>query len=93
MTTHDPTLGHAIWLPKMSRKSSYAQIVAWLKEEGDRVQRGDAILVMETDKATIELQAQVSGILIQVLCPAGQWLPISMPVGVIRSDASLESEK
>ncbi len=74
---------HEIRLPRLHRKSAYARIVAWLKEEGDTVRRGDALLIMETDKATVELQAEVPGVLTAVLQAAGEWVPVQSRVGLI----------
>jgi len=50
------------FMPKMSDHMDAGVIVAWLVKEGDRVEKGDALLEIETDKATVELEAPASGI-------------------------------
>jgi pyruvate/2-oxoglutarate dehydrogenase complex dihydrolipoamide acyltransferase (E2) component len=77
---------HNIVLPQLHRKSDYARVVAWLKEEGDRVRRGESILMMETGKGIVELQAEVGGLLTNVIQRAGEWVPVRTRVGVIRVD-------
>ena len=76
---------HDIVLPRLHRRSGYGRIVAWLKEQGDLVRRGDSLLIMETDKATVELHAEVSGVLIEVGQAAGEWVPVFTRVGSIRA--------
>lgn len=50
-------------------------ILEWQKKEGDRLQPGDSIALIETDKATITWEAQEEGYLAKILVPEGE-LPI-----------------
>lgn len=77
---------HEIVLPQIRRDLTSCLIVAWLKEEGQRIKRGNSLLVMETVKATIELQAEVSGTLTGILQPAGEWICVPATVGIITLD-------
>jgi pyruvate dehydrogenase E2 component (dihydrolipoamide acetyltransferase) len=74
---------HEILIPLYRRDRPECRIVEWLRTEGMKVRRGDPLLVLETDKATIELEAEVSGILSQIHYPAGVWIKAPAPVGVI----------
>jgi pyruvate dehydrogenase E2 component (dihydrolipoamide acetyltransferase) len=69
-------------MPQVSVRQRKAELVRWLKNEGDRVYLGDALAEVDTDKALIELQALVSGVLRKTLVREGesatwgQWLAI-----------------
>jgi pyruvate dehydrogenase E2 component (dihydrolipoamide acetyltransferase) len=58
-------------------------IVEWLKKEGDRVERGEAILVVETDKANVDVEAPENGVLLRILTPEGTDAPIGAPLAII----------
>ncbi len=51
------------------------KIIKWLKKEGDRVQSGDILAEVETDKADVEMEAFGSGVLRKILQPAGSTVP------------------
>lgn len=48
----------------------------WLKQVGDEVERGEAIVEVETDKATIEMEASQSGRLVEIVAEAGAEVPV-----------------
>ena len=54
-------------VPEVGESITEVQIGAWLKNEGDAVERDEALVEIESDKATLELPAPVSGTLSQVL--------------------------
>jgi len=58
-------------------------IVEWLIKEGDAVQRGDSIFIVEADKVTTEVEAPASGTLSKVLVPEGIEVPVLTVVGLI----------
>jgi pyruvate dehydrogenase E2 component (dihydrolipoamide acetyltransferase) len=60
-------------------------IVAWHKQPGDRVERGDVLAEIETDKATMDLEAYDAGVLEQIVVPAGETVPIGTVVAVVGS--------
>jgi len=60
-----------IRLPEIAADMKEADLVAWLVAPGDRVQQGDVIVEVETDKATVELESPASGTLLEILVPAG----------------------
>lgn len=75
---------HEIVLPKLRGRATYYKVVAWLKEEGDQISPGDSLLIMETDKATVELAAEVAGVLTEIIHFAGEWVEIPSTVGLIK---------
>ena len=74
---------HQIFIPKVSNNVEICRLIEWRKEEGDKIEAGDTILVYETQKASMSLEASVTGILKQILVPSGEWINISSAVGII----------
>ncbi len=70
-------------MPKLSDAMVEGRVLQWLKKEGDRVQGGDALASIETDKAEIELEAFGSGVLRKVLVGDGQTVPVGQLIAVI----------
>jgi len=70
-------------MPKLSDAMQEGRILQWLKQEGDRVEGGDPIASIETDKAEIEMEAFGSGVLRKIVVPAGQSAPVGSLIGVI----------
>jgi pyruvate dehydrogenase E2 component (dihydrolipoamide acetyltransferase) len=60
-------------------------ILRWLKADGDHVERGEQLVEIETDKATLPYEADVSGVL-HILAAAGETLPIGRPIATIGED-------
>jgi len=58
-------------------------IVRWLKREGDSVEKGEPLFVLETEKAINEIEAPASGILRKILIPEGYVVPVSETVAII----------
>ena len=59
------------------------RIVVWHKQEGDRVERGENLLEVETDKATMEVESTVSGVLQKILVAAGETVPVNATLALI----------
>ncbi|MGA8547929.1 MAG: dihydrolipoamide acetyltransferase family protein [Mycobacterium sp.] len=72
-----------VLMPRLSDTMTEGVIGEWLKREGDVVQRGDTLAEIETDKATMELEAYDSGVLTRIIAPAGSTVPIGQPIAVI----------
>ncbi|MDB5047222.1 MAG: 2-oxoglutarate dehydrogenase, subunit, dihydrolipoamide succinyltransferase [Fibrobacteres bacterium] len=70
-------------VPKVGESITEVQIAEWLKKEGDRVERDGNVAVIETDKATVELPAPVSGILTKVLKAKGATAKVGEVIGYI----------
>jgi pyruvate dehydrogenase E2 component (dihydrolipoamide acetyltransferase) len=52
------------------------KMVAWLKQVGDTVDRGEPIAEVETDKATVEMEALTSGTLVEIVAQIGDDVPV-----------------
>ena len=70
-------------MPKLSEAMESGKIIKWLKKEGDRIQGGDILAEIETDKADVEMEAFGAGVLRKILVPAGEPAPIGALIGVI----------
>lgn len=72
-------------LPALGMAQDTGKIVEWLKAEGERVTEGEPLVVIETDKAAVDLEAPASGILTQVSAAAGEEVPVARVIAVILS--------
>jgi pyruvate dehydrogenase E2 component (dihydrolipoamide acetyltransferase) len=70
-------------MPRLSDTMTEGVITQWLKHEGDTVQAGDVLAEIETDKATMELEAYDSGTLTRILVQPGRTVPIGETIAVI----------
>ena len=70
-------------MPRLSDTMEEGELSRWLKQVGDTVQKGDVLAEIETDKATMDLEAFENGVLEQQLVAAGTMVPIGQPVAVI----------
>src|SRR5256712_8643608 len=70
-------------MPKLSEAMESGKIIKWLKKEGERVQGGDILAEVETDKADVEMEAFGGGVLRKILAPAGETVPVGVLIGVI----------
>jgi len=62
---------HNILMPALSPTMTEGKLAKWVKKEGDKVKAGDVIAEIETDKATMEVEAVDEGILAKIVVPAG----------------------
>jgi len=70
-------------MPKLSEAMETGKVIKWLRNEGDRVQSGDIVAEIETDKADVEMEAFGAGVLRKILVPAGERAPVGTLIGVI----------
>ncbi|MBI4247360.1 MAG: 2-oxo acid dehydrogenase subunit E2, partial [Candidatus Rokubacteria bacterium] len=72
-----------VQMPKLSEAMETGKILKWLKQEGERVQGGDILAEVETDKADVEMEAFGAGVLRKILVPAGSRAPVGALIAVI----------
>jgi pyruvate dehydrogenase E2 component (dihydrolipoamide acetyltransferase) len=70
-------------LPRLGQGMESGTIVRWLKAEGDRVDRDEALYELDTEKVTQEVEAGVSGVLLRILVAEGQEVAVGAPICVI----------
>ena len=72
-----------IFMPALSSTMTEGKIVEWLKQPGDRVERGESVLVVESDKADMDVESFEAGFLGAVLLPAGSTAPVGETIGLV----------
>ncbi|HMT14818.1 MAG TPA: biotin/lipoyl-binding protein, partial [Aestuariivirga sp.] len=80
-----------ILMPALSPTMEEGKLAKWLKQVGDTVKSGDVIAEIETDKATMEIEAVDEGPLSAILVPAGtEGVKVNTPIAVI-GDAAVDA--
>ena len=74
---------HEIFMPALSSTMTEGKIVEGLKKPGDKVERGESVLVVESDKADMDVESFNEGFLAAVLMPAGGTAPVGETIGLI----------
>ena len=88
MATHD------IFMPALSSTMTEGKIVEWLKQPGDKVERGESVLVVESDKADMDVESFQEGYLAAVLMPAGSTAPVGETIGlIVETEAEIADAK
>jgi pyruvate dehydrogenase E2 component (dihydrolipoamide acetyltransferase) len=77
-------------MPRLSDTMQEGTIAHWLKKPGDAIKKGDTLAEIETDKATMDLEAFDAGVLEQILVQEGETVPIGQAVAIIGSGASVQ---
>src|ERR1044071_2706232 len=70
-------------MPKLSPTMEEGQFARWLKKEGDKVSMGEPLAEIDTDKATMEMQALSNGVLRKILIQEGDSAPLGQPIAII----------
>jgi pyruvate dehydrogenase E2 component (dihydrolipoamide acetyltransferase) len=85
---------YEIFMPALSSTMTEGKIVEWLKQPGDRVERGESVLVVESDKADMDVEAFQEGYLAAVLMEAGGTAPVGETIGlIVESEAEIAEAK
>ena len=88
MATHD------IFMPALSSTMTEGKIVEWLKQPGEKVARGESVLVVESDKADMDVESFQEGYLAAVLMPAGSTAPVGETIGlIVETEAEIADAK
>lgn len=80
-----------ITMPRLSDTMQEGTITRWLKSPGDRVNKGEILGEIETDKATMDLEAYEAGVLEQILVQEGATVPIGQPIAIIGTGAGTKA--
>ena len=70
-------------LPRLGQGMESGTIVRWLKQEGDRVEKGEVLYELDTEKATQEVEAEASGVVLKILASEGEEVEVGKAVVVI----------
>ena len=76
-------MGYQVVMPQLGMTMTEGAVLRWLKGPGDRVEKGEPLFEVQTDKVEMEVEAPCSGVLTEVLVPVEQVVPVGSPVAVI----------
>ncbi len=80
-----------IEMPKLSDTMTTGKVISWMKHEGDRIESGDGIAEVETDKATMELECFENGTLLKIVAQPNESIQIGAPIAIIgKADENVE---
>src|SRR5919206_1508221 len=76
-----------VTLPEMGESVTEGTVAKWLKQPGDSVREGEALVEVTTDKVDAEVPAPASGKLLKILADAGQTITVGAPLAEIEVGA------
>jgi pyruvate dehydrogenase E2 component (dihydrolipoamide acetyltransferase) len=76
-------MADVVSMPKLGFDMAEGKLVRWVKSEGEAVQKGEVLAEIETDKATVEVEALVGGVVRKLLIPEDTSVPVGEPIAVI----------
>jgi len=75
-------------MPRLGSEMTEGTIVEWLKKEGDRVNKGEALFLVDTEKAVVEAESEAAGILKKILVSDNkQAIPVGQAVAIIETES------
>jgi len=77
-------------MPALGMAQEKGTLVRWLKAEGESITKGEPLMEVETDKATVEVEAPASGILASVTAAPGDEVPVGQRIAVILAQGTFE---
>jgi pyruvate/2-oxoglutarate dehydrogenase complex dihydrolipoamide acyltransferase (E2) component len=88
-------MSYVVVMPRLGQTMEVGEIVEWMKAEGDAVEKGEILLTIQSDKSTLEVEADYSGVLAKILATADNGeIPCFEPIGIIAApDETVEVEK
>ena len=86
-------MAELITMPKLGFDMAEGTLVRWVKVLGDEVNKGDVIAEIETDKATVEVESSVSGVMVKLVVDEGTTLPVNAPIAVVAQKGEEPSEE
>ncbi len=76
-------MGKEVVMPKLGLTMSKGKIVEWKKKEGDKVEAGEDIAIIETEKITTTIKAPISGIILKIYAKEGEEVPVGQIIAFI----------
>lgn len=85
---------HDIFMPALSSTMTEGKIVEWTKSPGDKVEKGETVLVVESDKADMDVESFNEGYLAVILVEAGEEAPVGSAIALVaETEAEIEEAK
>jgi pyruvate dehydrogenase E2 component (dihydrolipoamide acetyltransferase) len=76
-------MAEKIIMPQGGQDIMEGRVVRWIKSEGDKVQKGEVICEVETEKAVFEVESPVDGVLLKIIVPAGKVAQVFSAIGFV----------
>jgi pyruvate dehydrogenase E2 component (dihydrolipoamide acetyltransferase) len=73
----------AITMPKVGHVMEEGTVVTWKKQVGDRIEKGDIVLDIEMDKSVFEVEAFISGTMLEILVGEGETVRVGTPLAMV----------
>ena len=85
---------HEIFMPALSSTMTEGKITSWLKSPGDKIEKGETVLIVESDKADMDVESFNEGILAAIVVPAGDTAEVGSALGLLaETEAEVEEAK
>jgi pyruvate dehydrogenase E2 component (dihydrolipoamide acetyltransferase) len=73
-------------MPKVADSTDSVTVIEWCAAPGDRIAEGEMILIVETDKATVEIPAPLSGTVLEILAAVDEDITTGTPIAVFETE-------
>lgn len=82
---------HEVFMPALSSTMTEGKIVSWVKSPGDKVEKGETVVVVESDKADMDVETFYEGYLASIIVPADEVAPVGAPIALVaETEAEIE---
>lgn len=85
---------HEVFMPALSSTMTEGKIVSWVKAPGDKVEKGETVVIVESDKADMDVESFYEGYLATIIVPAGEAAPVGEAIALVaETEAEIETAK
>ncbi|MEH2411214.1 dihydrolipoamide acetyltransferase family protein [Nostoc sp.] len=85
---------HEVFMPALSSTMTEGKIISWVKSPGDKVEKGETVVVVESDKADMDVETFYEGFLAYIIVEAGETAPVGSAIAFIaETEAEIEQAK
>ena len=83
-----------IFMPALSSTMTEGKVVSWIKSAGDKVEKGETVVIVESDKADMDVETFYEGYLAAIIVPAGAVAPVGEAIALVaETEAEIETAK
>lgn len=86
-------MAETIKMPKLGFDMQEGTLVRWVRQEGETIEKGQVLAEIETDKATVEVESSVSGVVHRHLVEQGAVVPVGAPIAIIAAPGEKVTEE
>ncbi len=92
--SEDQPMIHEVFMPALSSTMTEGKIVSWVKSPGDKIERGETVVVVESDKADMDVESFYEGYLAVITVPAGETAAVNSTIALVaETEAEIETAK